>query len=120
MKVSNRFAAGVSVLAFVVGGSGAWAATQASTTPQAAPTTTTSTTPTTSKTPTSTTTIGKVTKVSTTGHYFVINGRLYYVTKTTAYHLIRGGLVGIKTSRRYRVKATAANGKYLVLSVTRV
>jgi len=70
--------------------------------------------------PMQTTVTSKVTKVSASGHYFVESGKTIYVTQKTSFHLVRGGLGGIKINRRYKVVATDVNGKYTAVSVTRV
>ena len=62
---------------------------------------------------------GKVTRVSLPGRFFVLGTTPYYITKATTYHLITGGLGGIKTGNTYRVTATSTGGKLVVASVTR-
>jgi hypothetical protein len=62
---------------------------------------------------------GKVTRVSLSGRFFVLGTTPYYVTKATTFHLITGGLGGIKTGHTYRVTATSTGGRLVVASVTR-
>jgi hypothetical protein len=62
---------------------------------------------------------GKVTRVSLSGRFFVLGTTPYYVSKATTYHLITGGLAGIKTGNTYKVTTASTGGKLVVASVTR-
>jgi len=108
----------VSASVLALGALGVGAASAVAQQGSSSATTSTSTAKTT--TPMQTTVTSKVTKVSASAHYFVESGKTIYVTQKTSFHLVRGGLGGIKTNRRYKVVVTDVNGKYTAVSVTRV
>jgi cold shock CspA family protein len=62
--------------------------------------------------------VGKVTRVSVSGRFFVVNGKVVYVRRTTVIHLVRGrGLRGLRTGRRVRVTVVERNGKLYAVDV---
>jgi hypothetical protein len=121
MKRCSRAAAiGLGVVALGALGVGAAVAEKAGPAAVSATTATTSTTGTTKvEKPEQQTIKGSVTKASTKGHSFVIDGKTVFVSSKTTYHRIHGGLSGIKTSRRYTVSVSTSNGKYYTTSVKR-
>jgi hypothetical protein len=61
--------------------------------------------------------VGKVTRVSVSGRFFVVNGKIVYVRRTTTIHRVRGGLRGLRTGRRVRVIVVERNGKLYAVDV---
>jgi hypothetical protein len=61
--------------------------------------------------------VGKVTRVSVSGRFFVVNGKVVFVRRTTVIHLVRGGLRGLRTGRRVRVTVVERNGKLYAVDV---
>jgi cold shock CspA family protein len=62
--------------------------------------------------------VGKVTRVSVSGRFFIVNGKVVYVRRTTVIHLVRGrGLRGLRTGRRVRVTVVERNGKLYAVDV---
>ena len=64
---------------------------------------------------------GKVTRVSVTRHYLVIDaaGAPVIVTKRTSFRLLRGGLGGVAVGRTVRVRAIRVNGKFYAVALER-
>jgi len=65
---------------------------------------------------------GKVTRVSVSRHYLVIDagGTPIVITKRTSFRLIRGGLGGVVVGRTVHVRAVKVNGKYYAVALERV
>jgi hypothetical protein len=61
--------------------------------------------------------VGKVTRVSVSGRFFVVNGKVVFVRRTTVIHLVRGGLRGLRAGRRVRVTVVERNGKFYAVDV---
>jgi cold shock CspA family protein len=61
--------------------------------------------------------VGKVTRVSVSGGFFVVNGKVVYVRRTTVIRLARGGLRGLRAGRRVRVTVVERNGKLYAVDV---
>jgi hypothetical protein len=62
--------------------------------------------------------VGKVTRVSVSGRFFVVNGKVVYVRRTTVIRLVGGrGLRGLRTGRRVRVVVVRRGGKYYAVDV---
>lgn len=61
--------------------------------------------------------VGKVTRVSVSSRFFVVNGKIIHVSKTTAIRVVGGGLVGLRVGRRVRVVVVRRGGKYYAVDV---
>jgi hypothetical protein len=63
--------------------------------------------------------IGRVTKVSVTGRYFVVNGKVIHVRRTTVIHVVKGprGLAAVKPGRRVRVVVVGRPGRLFAVEV---
>jgi hypothetical protein len=57
--------------------------------------------------------VGKVTRVSRSFRFMVVNGKVIHVTKRTVIHVTCGGLAG----KRVRVVVVKRNGKYYAVDI---
>jgi hypothetical protein len=61
--------------------------------------------------------VGKVTRVSVSRGFLVVNGKVIFVSRRTVIHLGGAGLAGIRAGRSVKVVVVRRNGRYRALDI---